>query len=62
MPQLTLLAFNQQFGDPIERRVELYEIDLFTMTETTSPKTCIMILDTFGRNRDGQESIVEVLL
>jgi len=41
---------------------ELHEIDLFTMKETTSPETRIMILETFGRSRDGQESIVEVLL
>jgi len=41
---------------------QLHEIDLFTMKETTSPETRIMILETFGRNREGQESIVEVLL
>ncbi len=41
---------------------ELHEIDLFTMNETTFPQVRTMILETFGRDRDGQESIVEVLL
>lgn len=40
----------------------LHEIDLFTMKETTPPDVRALILETFGRSRDGQESIVEVLL
>jgi len=39
-----------------------HEMDLFTMKETTPPAVRTMILETFGRSRDGQESIVEVLL
>lgn len=38
----------------------LHEIDLFTMKETTPPEVQTMILETFGRSRDGQESIIEV--
>ncbi len=41
---------------------ELHEIDLFIMKETTPPNVRDMILETFGKSRDGQESIVEVLL
>jgi hypothetical protein len=32
------------------------------ITEATPPEVRAMILETFGRGRDGQESIVEVLL
>ncbi len=41
---------------------ELHEMDLFLMKETTPPDIRAMILETFGRSRDGQESILEVLL
>lgn len=41
---------------------ELHEIDLFIIKDTTSLEVRTMILETFGRSRDGQESIVEVLL
>lgn len=41
---------------------ELHEIDLFIIKETTSLDIRTMILETSGRSRDGQESIVEVLL
>ncbi len=41
---------------------EVHEIDLFTMKETTLPQVRTMILETFGRDRERQESIVEVLL
>jgi len=41
---------------------QLHEIDLFTMKETTPLPTRPLILETFGRDRDGQESTVEVLL
>ncbi len=37
-------------------------LDLFLMKETTPPDVRTMILETFGRSLDGQESIVEVLL
>ncbi len=41
---------------------ELHEIDLFIIKETTPLEVRTMILETFGRSRDRQESIVEVLL
>lgn len=41
---------------------DLHEMDLFLMKETTPPDVRTMILETFGKSRDGQESIVEVLL
>lgn len=41
---------------------ELHQIDLFIIKETTSSEVRTLILETLGRSRDDQESIVEVLL
>ena len=45
-----------------ELRQELHEIDLFIIKEATPLEVRTMILEIFGRSRDGQGSIVEVLL
>lgn len=40
---------------------EIHEIDLFWVTDSLPPDALGMVVDTFGRDRSGQESILEVV-
>ena len=40
----------------------IHEMDLFFLTEAAPPEVLAMTLDTFGRDRSGQKSIVEITL
>lgn len=41
---------------------EVHEIDLFLCKEDTPDTVLALILSTFGRDRSGQEALVEILL
>lgn len=40
----------------------LHEIDVFLCKEDTPPSVMALLLETFGRNRAGEEAIVEVII
>lgn len=41
---------------------EIHEIDLFWVTDSLPSEALQMVIETFGRDRNGQESILEVIL